>query len=223
MSEERQARMLTKMNRDIDARSRGSFRLTRISKHANQLHRRICRKQRDMLRYARNCGRLLTEAFAVKKHGTWKKWVHDNLDFSYETSRDYRQVAKEWNSPAAKEARKKGVHFGGIRPFLDFVKDRRINPEKKILTPKQQKEFDYSHDAIRDMVMERIKELDDFEFKILYKNFEHFWSKLDDELKAILRVVYEYDPYEWDEAEQYELKKQAREIVGRRMNRNRKS
>ena len=190
---------------------------------ANQIHRQIQRHERDMLKLARQCGRILLEIKAIKKHGTWKKWIHDNFIASYDTARDYMRVAREWNSEPAKEARRKGVHFDSIKSFLDFVKDRRIHPEKKVLTPKQQKEYDYRREAIREMIAERIKDLDDFEFKIFFKNFDHFWSKLDDELKWILRVVYEYDPYtDWDEeyqAEQYELKREARLKVQQRLNR----
>lgn len=189
----------------------------------NRLHRRIQRHEQDMLKLARTSGRLLLEVKAVKKHGTWQQWIYNNYDGSYDTARDYMRVAKNWNSEPAKESRRKGRHFDSIKSFLDFVKENRHTTPDKIRTERQQKEYDYRHNAIRDMVVEKTNELDDFEFKILYKNFEHFWSKLDDELKAILWVVYEYDPYDYDtKAEKYELKKQAREIVARRMSRKKR-
>lgn len=209
-------------NRKYKAMGRawGRLRLKELPQQINQLHRQIKHKGRQMLKYARDCGRLLTEARAINgKHGTWKKWIYDNFDDSYETSAVYRRVAKEWDSKAAKEARKKGVHFNSIKHFLEFVKDRCINPEKKILTEKQQKEIDYRRDMIRDMVLEKTNELDDYEFKILFKDFEHFWSKLDDELKAILRIVYDYNPYE-DEEEIEPLKKETRQKVKRALNKD---
>jgi len=217
--------MVSKEDRGYKAmgRAMARSRLKDLPQKINQLHRKIKLRQWSMLKYAYQCGRLLNEAKTISgKHGTWKKWIHDNFDGRYETSVVYRRVAKEWNSEAAKEARKKGKHFNSIKHFLDFVKDMRINPKKKILTEKQQKEIDYKRDMIRDMVLEKTNELDDFEFKILFKHFEHFWSKLDDELKAILHMVYEYYSYE-DEKESEQLKKEARQKVQQAHRRKMKS
>lgn len=215
-------RKFNKMMRESSKRNLGRVRMTEISVITNKLTHRLQRKGRDMLKLACDCGKLLNEAKAINKigkYGSWKKWLYENYEGSYENARDYMRVAREWNSPDAKEARRKGVHFDNIKSFLDWVKERRGSSEKKILTPKQQKDIDYRRELLRDLFAERIDELDEWERKLLYENFDNFWFKLYDELKRIILLVYDYDP-EWDEDEikdAEELKREAREIVGQRM------
>lgn len=197
-----------------------SGRLKDLPEQINNLHHKIKHIFWEGIDYVRQCGELLIEAKTLRKFGTWKKWLRDNFDGSYETAVVYMRIAREWDSVTIKEARAAGLPLDSIKSVSEILRNKRLRPDK-ILTESQQKEFDQKREYLHAAIDEKLNKLDSTEFKILFNNFDHFWIKLYAELKSVICIVLEYDPYT-DEKESEELKKESRQKVKQTLSGNKK-
>lgn len=216
--------------------SEETYKIKKLLKEANEHLRNVARKYQDSLDYARQCGEVLIKAKASVKHGNWQTYLREYFHGSRRTAQIYMQLAKNWDSNCQKEARVNRSLRNSIKAELQYQRDLKNNPQKKkkLLTEKQRKEVDKARDYLRWSFNENLRELSNYECKILRDSFDFYlWPKWYGELRNTVCQVLEYSPYEkfdpeWDqvdyhdsEKELYEIKQKVRRKVKQGLNRNR--
>lgn len=174
--------------------------LPKLAKEANKYHHKAIKHWFGLAENARKSGEAINQAryYGLWKRGTWKKWLEDNFDGSYETAKVYMRIAKKWNDPRLIEARKAGVTLDSINKILQVLSGKR-NPDGSLNIKLTEAEF--CSDMIRKMFGEKLKtELSKDDIIILTQEcvFEYLWDKWYLTIRDIVCTALGYDPYEYE-------------------------
>lgn len=209
---------------------RAPYELPKLAKEANKYHYKVRRHWFGLAENARKSGEALIKAryCGLWRRGEWTRWLQDNFDGSYETAKVYIKIAKKWEDPKLKEARKCGVTLDSINKILQVLSGKR-KPDGKLDV--DVKEVDYCWDYIRKMFAKKLRtELTKDDILIFAQEdiFDYLWDRLAIRLHDIVCGALGFDPYENEKKgtvfyEKYradlQAKKQARRKVNVALNR----
>ena len=94
----RRMAMLRQLERDIPIK----YKMNKLAKEANKYHCKAVLASQTFIDYVRQSGEALNKAKALMKYGSWKKWLKDNFDASYETAVNYMRIARDWDADCLK-------------------------------------------------------------------------------------------------------------------------
>lgn len=156
------------------------LKLKQIAVIANDFHIKSARAYRKGLRFAKRAGDALCEAKKLqRKRGTWQTWLDDNFKGSRETARIYMRLAKNWNNPEIKKARKDGT-IQSLATFLSFTRKSELgptNPEGSVAS-----EADVLRQEIREVIGKRLRYFDLTRLKAIDEHSNEIWGAAMDEL-----------------------------------------
>jgi hypothetical protein len=136
-------------------------KLKELAEQANKHHKEVKPGLLNVLEHARQCGKILIQAKKLVKHGSWKRWLRQNVGIiSYETAVNYMRVARE-----------KGDGFDSIESILAMYRKKRKKDETpklpvRFLSAKEKLEAYYREcltEAFKYWVPNLLKELDVFQ------------------------------------------------------------
>src|SRR5262249_38671702 len=77
-------------------------KLDDLAKQIHDEHLAVGTSLRQCLEHAKNAGELLLRAKNTFVHGSWEKWLEDNVEVSVRRAQSYMQIAKHWDEIEAK-------------------------------------------------------------------------------------------------------------------------
>ena len=105
--------------------------IAQLTEKALEHHKKAQTAFRTTLLEARRCGKTLLELKELVDHGSWKEYLQRH-GIKYERARDYMKLAKEWNHPRLKDARKNGIElgiYGALAVVREAKKEEKRKPE----------------------------------------------------------------------------------------------
>ena len=156
---------------------------------ANEEHRKVVKACHGALNHARKSGEWLNRMRKYVPNRAWKRWISEHFDGSYETSKVYCRIDREWDNPKLKKARREGKEFTSIASVLKVLHATPIVPDEKDMA-----------NMLRQGLRENFaSELRDLTFEVLQVFEEHFddlWDVFFIYLKRKVRKNLGYDPDE---------------------------
>lgn len=148
----------------------------RLASEANRHYRAARRAWKHYLDHAKTCGDALRELRLYVWSG-WKKWVRENLDFSYETAKVYMRISKNWNHPRIEQARREGITIDSIVTFFKLLQGRSLDPAvppSKSARGEDESQFRYNlrqsfAQALKNLVLEELEQMDE--------HFDEYWGR----------------------------------------------
>lgn len=178
-------------------RSEGKRLLPGLIQEANFHHKEAKCAWRGALEHALKSGKALNKAryYSLSwKRGLWKKWLEDNFDASPETAKVYMRVAKKWDDPRLKEARKKGIEFKSIKSVLDILQ---CKPDEENRERSEREEMESLRAHLRKEFGDTLHTLCREELLFMEANWDHYAEKFLSELSDLTSAAVGHDINEY--------------------------
>lgn len=208
------AKITKKAQRELTKR-----KLHELAKALSKHHQDVQVGLKNALTNAHRCGKILIQAKALVKHGSWKRWLNKNFLGSYETAADYMRVARCWNDDRLVEAREHDYVFTSIEEVLGILREERAKersrekmkgrtdePPTKPMT-KRQKEAAIARCGLRDAFDYWLKDLTIDEvlvFETIFNQLEvGWWEEVVEKLHHRVCCELGHDPYDHTDFDEY--------------------
>lgn len=199
------------------AKKTNKEKLQEIANMANEYHKKFqleCENavnaSSNAIEYVVLCGQALVKAKELQKHGSWKKWLSNNFDASFETAVNYMRIATEWDSSYLRESIATGLVHLSQNSILQAIRQEKqqsktgkcidyLTPEE--LAGKKRIEawtFDLRKNVRHNFAL-AIKDLTHEELWMLQTDLRgiatySIWDTFREELRKIVRKEIGYDP-----------------------------
>jgi hypothetical protein len=184
---------------------------------ANKEHVEAGTHQTSALLHAKKAGDALVEAKHRIRYKEWGKFAANHFKGSRETRIVYMRIARKWEDPRIQGSRKGNMCPNSIKGFLDIVSSKR-QPRQETTSEQQQELNAMRHDMYKEFARQ-LPSLDKAELKVLHETwYRYLWPVLYDWVKHFVCLASDCDCYDEGNAETEELKRAAREKVGRVLN-----
>lgn len=154
---------------------------------ANACHQGCRTAMIGVLDHARHAGLALREAKRRVTGRQWTKFLQAHFVGSPETARVYMRVARLWDDPRVVQARTQGLSVNSIRGLLSIAQGQSPTPSPDPSPPDRLA-------WLRQLITERLQELDETELTILEQRWPDVW---DATYEALRRTLCEEMGYDW--------------------------
>jgi hypothetical protein len=165
----------------------------------------VCSCWQRTLDQVRQLGETLLEIKKYIPHGQWTEWIQYNCQVPYDTAKNYMWVAKHWDDPCIKEAKRSGMTFESIHAMHVLLRrkpptvydDVAVPPksDEKIDEEILREENDNLYGTLTNKFTDEIGSKHVIEKDVINDNWERCWQAFERVYKKKVCKVFGYDPY----------------------------
>lgn len=192
---------------------------------ANEQWDEVCDCWQRTLDQVRQLGETLLEIKKYIPHGQWTQWIQYNCHVPYDTAKNYMWVAKHWNDPRIKEAKRSGMTFESIHAMHKLLRQQPPTVYDDVAEPPKTdeeineeilaNENDHLYQSLTNKFTDEIKPKHVLEKDVIFDNWKPCWQAFERAYKKRVCKMFGYDPYEEKDKKRVDrdLKKLVKELI----------